>query len=327
MCTQLGEYLPIIVQLPEIVIGNPPVEMSKEVLPHFIIRRVDVSRKIQVVVIGINFGQGNHAGVPRYLLTFMEDIHGLLDILLAQTVLRAVLDEAFAGVDHENTIPGGGVFLVQNNDAGGNTRPIKQIRRQADDSLDDASLDQVPADIRLCVAPEQNAVGKNARALARLGLHGLDDMKQEGIVSVLFRGNAVLETVIKIGSRLEPRHPVLLRKRRIGDHVVECPQDVSVLEARIGQRVAIVNDGGILPVQHHVHPGKAGCGTVLFLPVDGYLDRGSLCRPQQERAGAACRVIESHQAFAVRRAVTHADDGCNQARNFGRGIKLAFRFP
>jgi hypothetical protein len=62
----------------------------------------------------------------------------LVDVLLAQAVLVAVLDEALAGVDHEDALAGGGVFLVQHQDAGGDAGAVEQVGRQADDALEDA---------------------------------------------------------------------------------------------------------------------------------------------------------------------------------------------
>ena len=65
-----------------------------------------------------------------------EGVHDLVDVLGAQAVLVAVLDEALGGVDHEDALAGRGVFLVQHDDAGGDAGAVEQVGRQADDALD-----------------------------------------------------------------------------------------------------------------------------------------------------------------------------------------------
>ena len=72
-----------------------------------------------------------------------EGVHDLVDVLRAQAVLVAVLDEALAGIDHEDALAAGGVFLVQHDDAGGDAGAVEQVGRQADDALDIAPPDDV----------------------------------------------------------------------------------------------------------------------------------------------------------------------------------------
>ena len=115
-----------------------------------------------------------------------------MDVLGAQAVLVAVLDEALGGVDHEDALAGVGVFLVQHEDAGGDAGAVEEVGRQADDALDVAAPDDLPADGGLGAAPEQHAVRENDRALAR-ALEAGEDVQQEGVVAVLLRRDAERE--------------------------------------------------------------------------------------------------------------------------------------
>ncbi len=61
-----------------------------------------------------------------------------MDVLFAQAVLVTVLDEALGGVDHEHTFAGGGVLLVEHENAGGDAGAVEEIGGQADDALQNA---------------------------------------------------------------------------------------------------------------------------------------------------------------------------------------------
>ena len=88
-----------------------------------------------------------------------------MDVLLAQAVLVAVLDEALGGIDHEDALAGGGVFLVEHEDAGGDAGAVKEVGRQADDALEVAGADELLADDGLGIAPEEDAVRAECRRL------------------------------------------------------------------------------------------------------------------------------------------------------------------
>ncbi len=89
-----------------------------------------------------------------------------MDVLAAQAVLVAVLEEALARVDHEDAGAGVGVLLVDHHDAGRDAGAVEEVGRQADDALDQAALDEVPAYVGFPVAAEQHAVRQDDRALA-----------------------------------------------------------------------------------------------------------------------------------------------------------------
>jgi hypothetical protein len=78
--------------------------------------------------------------------------HNLVDVLGAQAILVPVFDETLGGVDHENALAVGGVFLVQHDDAGRDAGPVEEVGRETDDALDVTTSDDVPADVCFDIA-------------------------------------------------------------------------------------------------------------------------------------------------------------------------------
>ena len=184
--------------------------MAVDVLQVLRLGAVDVAREVEVEVVlrVADLGQRHHARVARDFDLAGEGVHDLVDVLGAQAVLVAVLDEALGGVDHEDALAGGGVFLVEHDDAGGDAGAVKQVGRQADDALDVAAADDVLADVGLGAAAEQHAVGQNDRAFAG-ALERSEDVQQEGIVAVLRRRDAELEAAVLVVGRVEAVAPRL----------------------------------------------------------------------------------------------------------------------
>ena len=98
----------------EVVVGDAAVQVCVEVVQILGLAGVDVARDVEVVVVG---GAGDlvhrhHAGVTGQLGLLVEHVHDLVDVLRAQAVLVAVLEETLARVDHEDAGTGVGVLLV-----------------------------------------------------------------------------------------------------------------------------------------------------------------------------------------------------------------------
>jgi len=164
-------------------------------------------------------------------------------------------------------------------------------------------------------------VGQNDRALA-LALERLDEVQQKGVIAVLGGRDAVLETVELVVGGVEPVRPGFGGKRRIGDGEVEGFQGaVRVLEVGIGEGVSTPEKGRGVAVQDHVHPGQRPGGVVHLLAVDGDAARGFVGRLEQQRAGAARRVVNG---LVLGRLGTNADNLGHDARDFGRRVELAF---
>ena len=112
------------------------------------------------------------------------------------------------------------VLLVEHDDAGRDAGAVEEVGWQADDALDVAALEQLPADGRLGVAAEEDAVRQDDRRLAG-ALERLQHVQQEGVVAVLLRRASELEAAVLVLQAVAPR---LDRERRIHDGEVERPQ-------------------------------------------------------------------------------------------------------
>lgn len=143
-----------------ITAGNASSKMGVEIVEVFRFRGVDIARDVEVEIVGWagNFRYGNHARIARQLRLLVEHIHDLVNVLRAEPVLVTVLDEACAAINHEDASTRVGVLLVNNDDAGGNSRAIKQVWRQADDAFNQAVFDEILADLTFLVAAEQHAM-------------------------------------------------------------------------------------------------------------------------------------------------------------------------
>jgi len=120
--------------------------------------------------------EGDEARVFREAELAVEDVDDLVNVLAAQAILRTILLEAGARVDHEDAVALCRVVLVDDDDTRGNARSVEEVRGQSDDPLDVALADEVAADVGFGVAAEERAVGQDAGAFAR-ALQRPDDME------------------------------------------------------------------------------------------------------------------------------------------------------
>src|SRR5271157_2112041 len=148
-------------------------------------------------------------------------------------------------------------FFIDNHDAGGDAGAIEEVGRQANDAFDIALAYEVAPDVRLGVAAKENAMRKNASALAGT-LERTNDVQQVGIVALFIRRCAeVFEPLVPIVSRVETGTPPFVTEGRICDDVVEHLEGVAVSELRIGQRVTLDDERSRIVVKDHVHTSKA----------------------------------------------------------------------
>ena len=164
--------------------GDAAAQVALDVLDVLGLPAVDVAREVEVELVLLDLRRsrpcGSISGTSRRLLKTSTI---LWMSMVAEAVLGAVLHEARAGVDHEDALAGVGVFLVDDDDAGGDAGAVEEVGGQADDALDVAFADEGAADIGFGIAAEEDAVGQNAGAFAG-ALERADDVEQIGVVAL-----------------------------------------------------------------------------------------------------------------------------------------------
>ena len=109
-----------------------------------------------------------------------------MDVLLAQAVFVAVLDEALGGVDHEDALAGGGVLLVEHDDAGRDAGAVKEVGGQADDALEVAARTSCWRMAASALPRKSTPCGRMTGAFAR-ALDRADDVQEVGVIALLRR--------------------------------------------------------------------------------------------------------------------------------------------
>ena len=182
------------------------------------------------------------------------------------------------------------------------------------------------ADGGLGVAAEQHTMGQNARAFA-CALQAADDVQQIGVIALLLwrhaPGEAPVPVALAAFAERQPRRPGLVGEWRIGDDVVVGAEPFAVEEPRLHQRALAAggNIGGGEVVQDHVHAGETRGGAVLLLPLQRDVLAGLSRHLQQQRAGAAGRIVGRGRGDGV--LGRNADHLGDDAADFGGGVELA----
>lgn len=240
--------------------------MRVDVLPILWRLPVDVARKVEFEVVPLDLLHCDHAAEPGHIGQSGEHIDDLVDVLRTQPVLRPVPHEPAAGVDHEDALALLRVLFVEHDDAGRDAGAKEQVGRQADNAFDITPADQITADFRLGIAPEQHAVRQDAGALAGV-FERADDMQQIGVVALLVQRCAqAAKPLGRVVQRVETGAPPRVGKRQICNDLVERFQRLAFAEFRVGQGVALHDRGTGIVMQDHVHPGEASGRRVLFVP-------------------------------------------------------------
>src|SRR5947199_10813104 len=119
--------------------------MSVDVLKIFQLAAVDIARKIKIVVVpGVaDLGDRHEARIARDFKLAGEGVDNAMNVLLPQTILRAVFAEPFGSINHEDAFPSAGVLLIKDNDASWNSSSEEEIRRQTDDTFGVTALNKV----------------------------------------------------------------------------------------------------------------------------------------------------------------------------------------
>jgi hypothetical protein len=182
-------------------------------------------------------------GLEEYWEVFpaVENIHDLVNVLLAEAVLVAVFDKALGGVDHENALAGGGAFFVKHDYAGWDARAVEEVWRQTDDALEVASLDQVAPDCPLGSPSKQHAVREDTRAFAG-AFERAKDVQEISVIPLLAGRDAVVEALPGVVFGIEAGAPTFVAEGRIGDDIIERLESIAFEEERTGKGVALSGD-------------------------------------------------------------------------------------
>ncbi len=212
-----------------------------------------------------------------------------------------------------------GVLLIDDDDAGRDTRPVKEVRGQADDPLDEPVPDEIAADVGLLVAAEEHPVREDDRALSG-ALERRDQVEEERIIAVLRRRDAVLEAPELVVCWIEAVRPGLGGKRGIRGREVEFLQAaVGILEIWVGKRVATPYHRARLTVEDHIHPRQCPGGVVHLLTVYRDTTRGFVARLQQQGPGSGGGVVDG---LILARIGIDTDHPGNDPRDLGGGVEL-----
>ena len=103
--------------------------MRVEVVQVFRFAGIDVARNVQIIVVRRtgDLSYRHHTRITRHLGLPVEHIDDPVDVLGAQAILVAVLEKALARVNHEDAGAGLGIFLIKDQDTGGDASAVEQV--------------------------------------------------------------------------------------------------------------------------------------------------------------------------------------------------------
>ena len=128
--------------------------------------------------------------------------------------------------------------------------------------------------------------------------HAGNDVEQEGVITVLFRWHAVVETTVRVGVHVYAGCPSLHRERRVRNDVVKGFElaGLVVCEHWGRERVVVLDLSAAGVMEPHVHAGKCGRGVIHLLAIDRKVKTScvfcSVVGFQQERPRAAGGVVD-----------------------------------
>ena len=114
-------------------VGDAAVQVRVEVVQVFGLAGIDVARDVEVVVVGRSRSRSPApcASSRGNLELAVEHVDDLVDVLRAQAVLVAVLDEPLLASIMKMPVARCGVLLVDHHDAGRDAGAVEQVRAAA----------------------------------------------------------------------------------------------------------------------------------------------------------------------------------------------------
>src|SRR5208283_3206178 len=139
--------------------------------------------------------------------------------------------------------------LVNDDDACGDARTVEEVRWEADNGLNQAVPDEIPADVCLFVPSEEDSVREDDGAFPPRP-ERLDEMEEERVIAVPGRRDTIPESIELVVLDVDPVRPSLVRKGRVGDREIEGLQLASlVLQLRGGQGVSLLQHRRVIAVE------------------------------------------------------------------------------
>ena len=134
---------------------------------------------------------------------------------------------------------------------------------------------------------------------------------QVGVIALLgWRNAEVPEPAKGIVQRIDPLAPALVAEGVIGDHIhIVKGLEIALIGIKkegIGQLITLLDLGGRVVVQDHVHASQAGGGGILFLTIERYHGGGFITNLQKERPRSAGGV--THGGVTGCRGIVNTDD-------------------
>ena len=104
--------------------------MRRDILRQFTIDFLYIARHIQIArILFQNIRVLHKASITLDGFSADKGLYDFLNILFTESVLVAILLESAACVNQEDAIPGFRILFVDDNNAGGDTRSVKQVCR------------------------------------------------------------------------------------------------------------------------------------------------------------------------------------------------------
>ena len=268
-------------------------------------------------------------GVAGHVLEAVEGGDDLLDVLGTQVVLRAAGVELGVGIDEEHLAAAvcglvrvrrlAGEVRTHHQDAGRDAGAVEQVRRQADDGLDEVLFEELLADLLLRPAAKEHAVGHDGGDHAA-GLADGQHVLGEHQVALLARGRtpAPAEAL----GELHVAARIVLAERRIGDDAVEALQLARLAVHGVQQRILELDVGAGHAMQEHVQLADGPGRGIVHLAAQAQVGRitagllDELAADDEHTAGAAGGVIDAQ-------ARPRLEDADHEPDDIARGVEVA----
>ena len=301
---------------------NTALQVACNIVQVFGLAAVDVTWQVEIEIILLDFVEADDLRVARDLFLPVEDIDRLMNVARTQPILRPLFHEPIRGIDHKNTLTSLRPFLIDQHNARRDAGAIEQVGRQAKDAFDVSLANEIAANVGLGISTKQHPMRQNAGPGAR-DLQRPNNVQQVSVIALLARRNAKrLEPLVRVVERIESRGPPFVRKRWVGNDIVERFEYIAIKKLGCTECVALNDGRGWIVVQDHVHPCEATGRRIFFLSVKRDFRASFVAHFEQERPRTAGRIVNGRAAAGL--GIVIAKNLSHDAAHLGRRVELAF---